>query len=374
MKNNYRYICIMTGLIAILSSCSKMNDLHDRYLNGEIIYAAKVDSAGVQAGKNRVLLNMDIRSQRIETVRVYWNNYTDSADVAINNRTGAFPRMLENLPENGYIFQLVSFDKAGNMSLPFEISGNVYGDRFQSKLSNRAIQAVYAGDDGLTVNWSGAIDNSLGSNLVYTDKSGEEQTVRVSVLENSTYIADWSSGLKYNTLFLPEPSAIDTFSSDWRTVAYIPFKYSTEGWTATCRDGNHDWGAAGGQPDRVLDGDLTTGWHTRVGSSLPQCLVIDMKRARPVDHLVIRFQPNAIANNWIYIKNLEVYLTDTPATPDIYQEAWGEPVARYLNPGGIDVMTITLNPDSQGRYLVLYFPDSSTNTYISFTELDVYRE
>jgi hypothetical protein len=351
-----------------------MNDLHDKYLDGEIIYAAKVDSVGVQAGKNRALLNLDIRSQRIETVRIYWNDYTDSSDVAINSQVGAFPKMLENLSENGYIFQLVSFDKSGNASLPFEVSGNVYGDSYQSKLSNRAIQSVYAGDEGLTVNWSGAIDNSLGSNLVYTDKSGREQTVRVPVTDNSTDLADWSSGMQYNTLFLPEPTAVDTFYSDWRTVSYIPFKYSTEGWTATCRDGNHGWGDRGGEPDKVLDGNLETGWHTRVGSSLPQCLVVDMANARLVDHLVIRFQANSIENNWIYIKNLEVYLTDTPVTPDVYQEAWGAPVAHYLNPGGIEVMTIALNPNSRGRYLVLYFPDSNSNTYISFTELEVYRE
>ncbi|MDR2472713.1 MAG: DUF4998 domain-containing protein [Tannerella sp.] len=369
MKNIY----ILIALI-VVSACSKMNDLHDKFLDGEVIYAAKVDSADVLAGKNRALLNLDIRSQRIETVRIYWNNYADSADVNVNNQVGEFPKMLDNLPENGYVFQLVSFDKAGNASLPFETSGSVYGDRFQSRLSNRAIQSVYAGDEGLTVNWSGPVDNSLGSNLVYTDKSGNEQTIRIPVNDNSTHIDDWSVGLKYNTLFLPEPTAIDTFASDWRSMSGIPFKYSSTGWTATCRDGNHNWGAAGGEPDKVLDGDINTGWHTRVGSSLPQCMVVDMQNSRLVDHLVFRFQPNAVANNWIYIKTLNVYLTDTPATPDVYQEAWGEPVAVYNYPGEIEVFTVTLNPESYGRYLVLYFPDSKTNTYISFTELEVYRE
>jgi hypothetical protein len=373
MKSIYKYICIMTGLMAV-SACSKMNDLHDKYLDGEIIYAAKVDSADVQAGKNRALLNLVIRSQRIETVRIYWNNYADSMDVNINNQVGVFPKMLNNLAENSYVFQLVSFDKTGNASLPFEASGSVYGENFQSQLPNRAIQSVSAGDEGLTVNWSGPVDNSLVSNLIYTDKSGKEQTVRVPVTENTTHIGDWSTGLRYNTLFLPEPTAIDTFASDWRSMSGISFKYSTTGWTASCRDGNHDWGAYGGQPDKVLDGNLETGWHSRVGSSLPQCLVVDMKNSRLVDHLVLRFLPVALQNNWIYIKTMNVYLTDTPVTPDVYQEAWGDPVAVYNNPGSIDVFTVPLNPESRGRYLVLYFPDSSSNTYISFTELEVYRE
>jgi hypothetical protein len=144
------------------------------------------------------------------------------------------------------------------------------------------------------------------------------------------------------------------------------------GWTATARNGNHNWGEYGGSPQLVLDGDRNTGWHTTVGTPLPQCLVVDMKESTPVDNLVLWHHPTGLANNWIYFSTIEVYLSDAPVTPDVYQSSWGNSVATYEWPGGFDGITVKLNPNSRGRYLVLYFPNSRTNTYISFMELNVY--
>jgi hypothetical protein len=350
-----------------------MNELHDRYLDGEVIYAAKVDSTGTLAGKNRILLNITIASQRIESLRIYWNDYADSTGMEIGNQVGVFRKMIENLEENSHIFQVVSFDGFGNRSLPFEVSGNAYGDRFQNKLSNRTIRSAYADDGGLTVNWSGSPDNEVRSDLIYTDRTGAERSLQIPAGETATFISDWTAGLRYQTLYLPESTAIDTFYTDWRTVGDIPFRYSTDGWTAECRNGNHDWGANGGAPGLVVDGNLNTGWHSKVGTPLPQCLVVDMQESRPVDHLVMWHLPAGLASNWLYYKTIEVYLSDTPVTPDEYQESWGAPVATYEYPGGFDGVTIPLAPDSRGRYLVLYFPNSSSNTYISFAELEVYR-
>jgi hypothetical protein len=353
-----------------------MNDLHDKYLNeGEITYAAKVDDALTVPGKNRILIALLVESQRIESFRIYWNDYADSINLAVNQQTGIFSDVIEGLEENSYIFQVVSFDKFGNKSLPFEVTGNVYGDRFQSGLINRAIKSAYIDDDGVvTVSWAGIIDNAVRSDLSYKAKDGRVKTLPIPLSETVTVIDDYASDLRTQTLFIPEELSIDTFYVDWKATP-VHVVYLREGWTATCRDGNHGWDARGGQPEKVLDGDIETGWHTRVGSSLPQCLVVDMQEALAVNHIVIRFQANSITNKWIYIQNMEVYLTNTLATAGLYEESWGQPVARYLNPGGSEVLTVPLNANSQGRYLVLYFPDSSSgNTYISFTELEAYHE
>jgi hypothetical protein len=148
---------------------------------------------------------------------------------------------------------------------------------------------------------------------------------------------------------------------------------SRTGWTAESRNGNHPWGDPyGGTPELVLDGNRNTGWHSALGTPLPQCLVIDMKASRKVDHLVLWHLPEGIANNWIYYKTIEVYFSDTPVTPDEYQSSWGSPAAVYNYPGGIDPITINMEPNSQGQYMILFFPNSTSNTYISFMELDVY--
>jgi hypothetical protein len=362
-------------LCTVLLSCSKMNDLHESYMtNGEIIYAAKVDSVNTYPGKNRVILDVGISSRRIETVRIYWNDYADSADIAVNNQVGSFSKTLANMEEKDHIFYLVGFDRFGNRSLPFEASGTVYGDRFQNSLSNRTIQTIVAEEGALSIVWGGSPDNAVYCELIYTDKQGQERTLLVPASENATSIADWSAGLRYRTSFLPSVTAIDTLYTDWRTVSNIPKKYSRTGWTAESRNGNHNWGANGGQPQLVLDGDRNTGWHSTASppSPLPQCLVVDMKESIPVDHLVLWHLPAGLTSNWIYFRTIEVYLSDASVTPDEYQSSWGAPVAAYEWPGGFDGITITLNPNSRGRYLVLYFPNSRSNTYISFAELEVY--
>ena len=88
------YIGCLALMAFITQSCSKMNDLHDPYLNeGEIIYAAKVDSVAPGAGNKRIQLQMFVISQRIETMRIYWNDYKDSLDVPIGQKTGMWKTM-----------------------------------------------------------------------------------------------------------------------------------------------------------------------------------------------------------------------------------------------------------------------------------------
>jgi uncharacterized protein YjdB len=173
-------------------------------------------------------------------------------------------------------------------------------------------------------------------------------------------------------------------------------RYSTEGWTADCRNGTHPWndlgscgpyppdqcdgGTVGGEAQLVLDGNIWTGWHSSA-NALPQCLVVDMKASLEVDWIGIKHRPDAIVhswysspNTWMYIKTVKVYLSEVSVQPDVYQSSWGAPVGTYVFPGGDTGFTMALNPDSKGRYLILLFEDSAVSNYISFTELEVYKK
>ena len=221
-----RFIKLYIGCLALMAfitqSCSKMNDLHAPYLNqGEIIYAAKVDSVAPGAGNKRIQLQMFVISQRIETMRIYWNDYKDSLDVAIGQKTGTWKTMLNNMTEKGYIFKYVSIDKYGHRSLPFEVTGNVYGDRFQAMLANRVISsktALVAGKT--TITWSGAVDKGLRCDVSYKSTAGTNVTLKVPMATASTVITDLASDFKYRTLFLPETTAIDTFYTDFKPVVF----------------------------------------------------------------------------------------------------------------------------------------------------------
>lgn len=219
MKFNNLVITCIASLAFFTQSCTKMNALHEPYLEGEVIYAAMVDSVAPGAGKNRIQLEMFVISQRIETVRIFWNDYKDSLNVPLGQKTGSFKKMLNNMAEKGYIFQYVSIDKYGHKSLPFEVTGNVYGDRYQATLSNRVMVSKSALVNGkITITWSGAVDNGVRCDLTYKNLTGSQVVRKVPMSEVTTVITDMASDLKYQTLFLPEKMAIDTFYTDFKVI------------------------------------------------------------------------------------------------------------------------------------------------------------
>ncbi len=264
----------------IVQSCSDTNDLHEKYLNeGEIVYAAKVDSVEKATGRNRILLNILIQSQRIETVRIFWNDYADSADVQIDSQTGIFSKLLEDMEEKTYIFQFVSIDQYGNKSLPFEVDGEVYGDNFQNSISNRVITSANVVNGELSIEWSGAVDYGLYCYLVYKNSEGEEASQIVFMSETETVLTDWGSDLKYNTAFVPKEGAIDTFYTGYK-VPEIAFMYDKEEWTVTTDSYEATGQLPNGAPEKTIDNDESTYWHTQHSGGMPgypHWLAYDMK-------------------------------------------------------------------------------------------------
>src|SRR5690554_5066497 len=151
-KINPLFFLVM--LIITASSCSKMNDMHQMYLDeGEILYAAKLDSVAFNPGNNRIEFEMFALSQRINKVRIYWNDKKDSLDFAINNEPGVYKQIIPNIPEGEYIFIFVSFDNYNNKSLGYELTAESFGDFYASSLLNRNIEELTVNGSDATIYW-----------------------------------------------------------------------------------------------------------------------------------------------------------------------------------------------------------------------------
>lgn len=213
-----RYIAGISLLLAANYSCSDMNDLHLKYLEeGEVIYAAKVDSVSPGPGDERLQLELFVTSQRVDYIRIYWSSGQDSLDIPIGNKTGIFKTILDNMPESEYLFELISFDKYGNKSLPFEVVGSSLGENYRKVLPNRRIESISVNEDSvLEISWNYAIENVTYTTLNYTDSSGKINAIEVKPDEMTTTISDWEIGSKvtHNTTYLPSANAIDTFTSN----------------------------------------------------------------------------------------------------------------------------------------------------------------
>jgi len=284
-KTILNIICI-TGIFLFMLSCSKMNDDVNIYLEkGEDIYAAKVDSVSEHSGYQRLQLEIFVKAQRIQSLWIYWNDYLDSCNVEVNNKTGVFKKTIENMVAQSYVFNLVSIDIDGNRSLPFETTGIVYGDAYISKLNNRSVETPVLSTNGVAeLIWRNqSYSGALSSDVIYTDKEGNEKKVFVPIDESTTILenCDPDAGFKYTTSYLPDSLALDTFDTECSEIIPIYNMIDRSDWTVTADNYEHTGQLPNGPPEKVLDGDIDTYWHTQhVGGSpgFPHWLAFDMKK------------------------------------------------------------------------------------------------
>lgn len=281
LKLTFKYttcLLVFTFLLVALQSCSKMNDLHQPYLDeGEHVYAEKVDTVLVSTGNKRIKFEMHISTESIETARIYWNNYTDSIDVDIANQRGVFEKLVEGLNEQQYVFQFVTFDSYGNKSLPYEVLGQVYGDEFQNLVSNRTIIGDYLfvnSNDELIINWSPDITNVAYCELTYIDSNDDEVTLQVPADEDVSFLPNFKSNLEYFTASIPDSTSIDLFYAETIYVERdILLDYNE--WSIVDFSTQH--GGGENTVANVIDGNQNTRWHSLAGgSSYPHWVIVDL--------------------------------------------------------------------------------------------------
>ncbi len=214
----------MSVLSFLFSSCTKMNDLHDVYLKrGEKIYVGKLDSAYIFPGKERVKLRYWPSDPRATKMMIYWQNRSDSmlVDILPEVVGDSSDVIISNLPEYDHIFDIVTMtDEFRNRSIPYTVTGSVYGDRYQGIITNRSIKEMYQDtlSGNWTINWLGKVETGIGSEIIYKTTEGNETEIYAPMSEKVTVMVDLKSELRYRTLFLPEPDAIDTFYTEFIEV------------------------------------------------------------------------------------------------------------------------------------------------------------
>ena len=261
-----------------MQSCSEMNDLHQPYLDeGEYVYAEKVDTVEVGSGNERIQLGMHVNSESIKTARIFWNNDMDSVDVDIDFQKGIFNKIINNLNEQQYIFKFITIDGHGNRSLPFEAQGIVYGSNYQNTISNRTISSITANSNNeMVINWAENFREDLvHCKVIFTDINDAQVADTVLGSEESTVLENFASDLRYNTVFLPDSTAIDSFHTDFvfANTDRILLDYSE--WSIVDFSTQHD--AGNNKAANVIDGNQNTRWHSRAGaSSYPHFVTIDL--------------------------------------------------------------------------------------------------
>lgn len=223
MKHIIITLCIIAG---ICSSCDGMLDNIQPYLEvGETIYVGKIDSLSTSSGRNRIQLNgyyMYGVTQKKCIIR--WQSLEEEEksielDVTRKDPIDPFEVIINNLEEGQYKFSITTYDAKGNASIESAIDGYVYGEMYESNLTNRKIDQLKVEEENVVISWRPAND-ALKCEIFYTTIAGEEKRIEIPITETETHIADCdlTTTLRWRTVYLPEKTAIDHFYSEFTEI------------------------------------------------------------------------------------------------------------------------------------------------------------
>ena len=265
-----------------------MDGTYKQYIvpNG-IVYPGKATAPTIKSGLNRVQISwLRGTDPKVVKAKIYWNNFTDSVELPVPADQDIITYTIPNLPENYYSFTIKTYDKDGNVSVPVEVSGNAYGERYRSALLNRVlVSSTLNLANNLTVQLEAVATGStiVRSEIEYTSTTGQIKTLQIEPGTVTVQIPDYKKETSYKLRTLHEnlttidrfytlDQVVNTFllnKTEWRVVAYSSYN-STDtpvGYSA---------------PANMIDGNPGTRWLTLTTLSYPHFITIDLGSERTI--------------------------------------------------------------------------------------------
>ena len=177
MKYKLFKISFFTILISSIS-CGDIDSIHEQYLQGEQVYAGKLDTLEIRPGYYRAQL--DGQTQFLgnsSQIIIEYDDQTDIYDINENNiQNGIYSLILPELEEKSYEFTVTTQDEIGNLSVSQIVAGFAIGDIFVSDQDPREIINFSFESDGTYANFYG---NAQSENVIFTlvDYENEQEQI-----------------------------------------------------------------------------------------------------------------------------------------------------------------------------------------------------
>lgn len=227
MKRNITIIMLIACLAMLLPACSKMNDLHDKYLKaGETIYLAKMDSLALHSGRHRILVEYWISDPKAKKCKVEWDLGEKSAIFDVEktegrDHPGSF--IIEDLDETTVSFDFTLLtDKMEYPSLKTSAVVTVYGDRYVSTLMGPTIKSIACANNKITLNLASHYENVVGYVFNYPSIDGGTTTKRtdISSLKIELESAAPNGKVEYAAIYMPTEDSIDEYLTSFAQIDY----------------------------------------------------------------------------------------------------------------------------------------------------------
>ena len=156
----------------VMLRCGDIESIHEQYLNGETIYAGRLDTLTIRPGYYKAKLEGYTHYLgNSNTVIVEFNGNTQTFD--IDNTNEICGVLLEDLEASNYEFNVTTQDPDGNLSIPQVVAGFAIGDQFISDQDPREIIGYSFESDGNYINFSG---NAESEYVIYTTVDYENES------------------------------------------------------------------------------------------------------------------------------------------------------------------------------------------------------
>lgn len=223
--NKFHYLLSVIILLISTTSCAKKSIGE----SAKEEFTAVASAVKVSGGLNRAALSFVIKDPAVKICEIFWNNRSKSIVVDLTKLTSdTVKTVITDLTEGNYTFEIACSDGSGKEN-SIKASGKTYGDKYRAGLKVRLLkEAEFIIGAVPFLNWDIAQTGEVGVQVKYLNEQDLPKKVSIRNYETVSSLPGYKAGslLSYQSAYLPEINAIDTFYSESRTLE--PVYYSKE--------------------------------------------------------------------------------------------------------------------------------------------------
>ena len=376
-----------------LLRCGDIESIHKQYLNGEIIYAGRLDTLTIRPGYYRAQLEGYTQFLgNSDQLIIEFNGAIQTFD--INNNDEIYAALLSDLNEESYEFSVTTQDPDGNLSIPQFVAGFAIGDEFVSNQDPREITGYSFDSDGNYVNFS---ENAESEYVIFTiiDYENEaNEIVRDTAFfeDNRVELIDFNplGNIDAKSYIQSGLNGIDTIplSANSYTLPDVPYSELEKSFFQLVQMPSDNLGNYNNaNPELYLfdgdgswTGDDTFSYYSNPGD-MPHHFTLDLGLNTTLRKVKLEMPtPSSSAqNNATEVQiwgrdNIEFAETSSNTDAAFYNAGWS-----LLYEGNVDGETMASNsflvsPANQVRYIRYRVLSSVGNTNSQLTEMTLYGQ
>ena len=386
-------LLLLSVLPLILLRCGDIESIHEQYLNGETIYAGRLDTLTIRPGYYRAQLEGYTQFLgNSNQVTIAFNGITQTFD--INNDEEIYAAILSDLEEESYEFSVTTQDPDGNLSIPQFVAGFAIGDEFISDQDPREIIGYGFDPDGNYVNFSGNAESEyvLFTTIDYENEANEIVRDTAFFEDNRLKLIDFKplGSISAKSYIQSGLNGIDTIplpTTDY-TLPDVPYSELEKNFFQLVQMPSDNLGTYNNaNPELYLfdgdgswSGDDTFSYFSTPGD-MPHHFTVDlgvMTTLRKVK-LEMPTPSSSAQNNATEVQiwgrnNLEFAETSANTNAAFYNAGWSLLYEGTVDGAAMASNSFLVSPANQVRYIRYRVLSSVGNTNSQLTEMTLYGQ